>query len=166
MCEKGFPFIPSEMHMHTVFGLWLSVLYRKQPHRRGELCSWLVQFLLIWRSLGWTLLEHLLPQTDSGGCFSALLCSCVCSKVQKVHFDSQCVLVEAHRKVVGGNSGIPVTGFIVFHFYLILTGPSAMLIVDSALSPFIFLILLLVISFCPLSFCTWCCFFHADRELS
>lgn len=96
--------------------------------------------------------------------FSALLRSCVCSKVQKVLFHSQCILVQAHRKVVGGNSGIPVTAFIVFCFYLILTGPSAMLRVDSALSPAMFLILLLITSFCPLSFCTWCCFFHAGRE--
>lgn len=96
--------------------------------------------------------------------FSALLRSCVCSKVQKLHFHSQCILVQAHRKVVGGNSGIPVTGFIIFRFYLILTGPSATLRVDSALSPAMFLILLLITSFCSLSFCTWCCFFHAGRE--
>lgn len=57
-----------------------------------------------------------------------------------------------------------MTIFIVFYFYLILRDLSSMVIVDSALPPSMLLTLLLVISFCSLSFCTWCCFFSADKE--
>lgn len=59
---------------------------------------------------------------------------------------------------------IPVTIFIVFHFYLILTDLFAMLIADSALPSSMLLILLLITSFCSLFFCTWCCFFSADKS--
>lgn len=55
---------------------------------------------------------------------------------------------------MGGNCGVPVAIFIVFHFYLILADLSAVLIVDSALSPLMLLMFFLIISFC-----TWCCFF-------
>lgn len=65
---------------------------------------------------------------------------------------------------MGRNCGIPVTIFIVFHFYLILPDLSVMLTVDSALPPSMLLMLLLIISFCSLSFCTWCWFFSADQE--
>lgn len=60
---------------------------------------------------------------------------------------------------MGGNCEISVTVFIVFHFYLILTDLSAMLVVDSAPPPSVLLILLLNISFSLLSFCTWFWFF-------
>lgn len=52
-----------------------------------------------------------------------------------------------------------MTIFIAFHFYLILTDLSTMLIVDSALPSSLLSTLLLIISFCSLSFCTGCWFF-------
>lgn len=62
---------------------------------------------------------------------------------------------------MGGNCGVPVAIFIVFHFYLILADLSAVLIVDSALSPLMLLMFFLIISFC-----TWCCFFSCQGGLS
>lgn len=113
------------------------------------------------RCLRGALLGHLLLQTDHGACFSVLL---YVPQGTECLLCSQEILVEKHKEVVGGNCGIPVTVFIGFHFYLILTGLSVMLIMDSAPHPSMLLILWLIISFCSLSFCTSCCFFSADKE--
>lgn len=67
MCEKGFPFLPLEMH-----NVWVLTVCSVQKTATQTWRAVLVACSVPahpWRSLGWTLLEHLLPQTDSGGCF-------------------------------------------------------------------------------------------------
>lgn len=62
--------------------------------------------------------------------------------------NSEEILVQAHKGLVGGNNGIPLAILLIFYYILIFTGVSPVLRVDSALPPTMLLILLLINSFC------------------
>lgn len=62
--------------------------------------------------------------------------------------NSEEILVQEHKGLVGGNNGIPLAILLIFYYILIFTGVSPVLRVDSALPPTMLLILLLINSFC------------------
>lgn len=160
MREKGGVFFLCLWGHASTQNTWVihncSVLYRKQwqTWRATVLaCSVLVIPNDIWDYFCLGIFFHRQTMVHIFQCCS------VCSKVQNVYCIARKFLYRSTKRLWVGIV-IPVTFFIVFHFYLILTDLFAMLIADSALPSSMLLILLLMTSFSSLFFCTWCCFFQ------
>lgn len=103
------------------------------------------------------------PFTDRPWCmfFSTALHAARC---EECVLYSQEIRVQEHRKVAGWHCRIPVTFScipLLFNAYRSFCCAYRGL----CSSPFYVIdILLLITSFCSLSFCTWCCFYSADKE--
>lgn len=131
MGEKSCVFM--SLGSHRPPGLLIFVLYKEKQ-------CWHVQFLL----------SLMIFETNSAWASSlgaAFHDYSMFSKVQNA-LNSEEILVQEHKGLVGGNHGIPLAVLVLFYYLLIFTDLSPVLRVDSALPPTMLLILLLIISFC------------------